>query len=156
MEVHKRDTPSLPDNCGYHRKAGGVPSQNTNSQHSKRQGLCLSTCEKWTINIPASFSVKFLCFVWIPWNFLCWHVYSKSWSFSFQLWNVFFTCVINGLALGWTQSGMDSWTGLWNEVFQTGFRHISFITCMKILEVVGSLVTLGHTLIKNQAWTIDF
>ena len=39
-EVQKRDTPSIPDNCGYHKQAGSGPSHHTNSQHPKRQVLC--------------------------------------------------------------------------------------------------------------------
>ena len=41
----------------------------TLSQCRKRQCLCLSTSEISTRNIPASFSVKFLCFGWLACDF---------------------------------------------------------------------------------------
>ena len=44
---------------------------------------------------------------------------------------------------------------LWNDVFKMAIRHESFFTCWKILEVVGSLVHLKDTMIKQQACLID-
>ena len=114
----------------YHKQAHRVPSQHTNSQEPKRQGLCWSICEKYTRNIPASFSVKFLCFGGLAWNVSSWHVYLEAWDYNFPLLNVFFTCDIDGLAIGWIQSILESWFGIWIEVLQTGIRHVSFFTCM--------------------------
>ena len=82
-------------------------------------------------------------------------VYSESWSYHFPLWNIFFTCDIKDLTLCGTQSGLDSWFGLWIEVLQTSIRYVSFFTLMKRVEIISSLVTLGSSMIKRHGCIID-
>ena len=38
---------------------------------------------------------------------------------------------------------------LWDDVFQVNITHNYFFTCRKICEVVGSLVSLRYTIIKQ-------
>jgi len=51
--------------------------------------------------------------------------------------------------------GMGSLLRIWNEEFQKGFMPYSFFKCRKILEVVGSLVPLRYTMIKQHAFIIN-
>ena len=62
-EDKKRDTASIPNNCGYHKQAGRATSHTTKRQHTIRTGLFLSTCEISTRYIPVSF--LFNSFIWM-------------------------------------------------------------------------------------------
>lgn len=74
------------------------------------------TCEKSTINIPASFSVK--SFVWMVrlW-FQLLPCILEGWSGISPLLIFFFRGDIEGLALV-GQNGLVLWFGFWNEVSQ--------------------------------------
>ena len=137
------------------QKVGTGTSHHTNGQNPKRQGLYISTCETYTRNIPSTFFLKFLCFGWPAFDFSYWHVYSHAWNNNFDHWNVFFKGDMKGFTVGWRQRGVDSWLGIWKEVFQMGIWQVSFFICRKRLEVVDSLVPLRYTMIKLQDSIID-
>ena len=109
----------------------------------KETGVVLINLWKIQQKYP-SFILSIIPLFWWPaWNVRYWHVYSEVWSCNFLLMNVFHTCDIKDLELCLNQSVLDSWFGLWNEVFQAGIRYVSFFPCMKRLEVISSLITLG-------------
>ena len=155
MEDHKRDPHSVTYNCRYYKQAGTGPCPHITSQDPKREGLCLSTCgnpseiSQFHSLLKCLWCIRIACGL----NYL--NVYSEEWSCNLPLWNVFFRGDIQGLVLGWRQMGMVSMLVLWDDVFLRAIRHESFFSCRKKLELLGSLVPLRYTMIKQQACIIN-
>ena len=155
-EDQKRDPPSLPYNCGHHKQAGTGPSHHTTSQSPKRERAC---AYHHVENPPEIYwfhsHLKCLWFGRPACAFMYWQVYSEEWSCNFSLWNVYFRGEIQGLVLGWRQTGMVYMLVLWDDVFIRVIRHESFFMSRKRLELVRSLVPLRYAMIKWQPCIIN-
>ena len=156
MEDKKKDPTYLTVNWRHHKQAGTGPFHHNIRQHPKKGRACVYPPVE---NLPAisqfHSQLKFLCFGWLAYGSGYRHVCSWESRCSFPLWNIFFSGDIKGLVLGWMQWGMFLLFVLWDEVFQMAVKHESFVTCRKIIEVVGLLVPLRYIVIKEQNCIIN-
>lgn len=144
-----RDSPYPPDNWGNHNIPGYGQNNHRNRPCLKRPSLCISTWGISTRTIPASFSEKFLFYPWLACDFSYLSVYSEMLSCCFPLFNIYISGGIEGLPIGCRQRILDVCFWLYTEVFPVGLRQESFLMWMNILELVGTLLPLRDTLIKQ-------